>query len=300
MSTPGNGTLRVMTPPSGIPVPDVLRSRNSRTAPVTSAQVGTGVVHLRSGTSIPVPGAQGQCLRPPTVSTSTAGSVERGPQGPVGPAGARGAPGPSGPAGETGPAGPPWEPDWYYNAVRDLDGEVVYDLDGDPVYEDGVVRDNPITPTRFFESVAEMLAYPAKEVDTAVTMNWFVDQAGNGDGNMQAWQMIADPSLTPSRDTLLSYDGYGFYRTFTTRGEDADDNFVTFKDLANAQSFARYTHFQGAPAAIWTVVHNLGRAAHVDIENVDGRRIYASIRTLNPNTTEIRFAAARSGTAYLS
>ena len=185
--------------------------------------------------------------------------------------------------------------DFLFNAVRDLDGDVIRDLDDDPVYENEAIRDNPLTPTRIFQTVAELLAYPGKLIDTAITLNWEA-----GDGNMQEWKMVADPHLVETDDTLESDDGYGFYRTFTTRGPDSDDNFVTFKDLAASQMVQRYTHYQGSPSAVWVCNHNLGRVVNVVIETIDRGRIAASVTTQDLNTVIITFAFARSGTAYFS
>lgn len=255
-----------MAPPAGVPVPDVLKT----------------------------------CPRTAGVSTPTGGTTLVGPRGPAGPAGPRGAPGETGPIGPQGPA--PTDEQireiirTYPNASTDEDGEIIHDEDGETVYENDGVFDNPLLPTAVFNTVAEMLAWPGDEIDTAVTLNWF-----ESDGNMQAWQMVAAPDLADNgRDLLESDDGHGVYRTFSTRGPDADDNFVTFKDLGAIQAVGRYTHVQGVPAAVWTITHNLGRVASVIIENGDGTRVAAATRTINLNTTEIRFAAARSGTAYLS
>lgn len=219
--------------------------------------------------------------------------------------GPRGVPGARGPQGPQGPQGIPGVVTAediiaaiikYPNAILDLDGSVVRDDDDDPVYENDAVRDNPIAATRFFVTVDEMLRADAKKIDTAITLNWFPN-----DGNMQSWQMVADPKLVENgRDKLLSYDRWGIYRTFSTRGPDADDAFVTFKDLAESQARGRYVHHQGWPSSTWVIVHNLGRVAHVAIENADSHRVHASVSTIDLNTTVIRFAAPRSGSAYLS
>lgn len=187
--------------------------------------------------------------------------------------------------------------DFLFNAVRDLDGDVIRDLDGDPVYENGAIRDNPLTPTRVFQTVAELLAYDAKRIDAAITLNW-----ESGDGNMQEWQMIADPSLAENgTDILESDDGYGFYRTFSTRGPDADDNFATLKDLAALNINSRYTHSQGSPSAVWTVNHNLGFRPRVAVEDLFGQAMLVDAQNVGNgfSTIELRFGSPTTGLAYL-
>lgn len=275
MRIPGNVDFQVIPAPSGISTPDVLGN---------CPKVGIGVTESRNGGGRVVvgpPGPQGIPGAP-------------GSPGPVGPAGAPGAPGPQ---GEPGPPGESGEIDWYYNAVRDDDGEVLLDDDGAPVYEDGVPFDNPPIPTRIFETVAELLAIPGDEWDTAVTLNW-----NAGDGNMQKWQMIADKRLSTrvGPDLLPTDDGYGYARTFTTRGPDQTDNFATLKDLTAAIAGSRYTHFQGTPESTWIIEHGLGYNPNVSTVDSAGNEVYGDVFYANPNRLVVAFGAAFTGSAYLS
>lgn len=182
------------------------------------------------------------------------------------------------------------------NALRDPSGQELLDLDGRALYEPGAVLDNPLVPLRIFETVSDMLDYPGHLVNQAVTLNW-----QPGDGNMQKWEMVADHRILPNGlDTFPSNDAWGYYRSFSCRGETSDDQFPTRREVNEILGTTRYTHSQGYPLETWTINHGLGRSPNVVIEDISGHRVLADIVRTGSNSVEIRFANARSGTAYLS
>lgn len=93
-----------------------------------------------------------------------------------------------------------------FNAIKDTDDSALYDLDGQAIYEPGDWLDNPIAPTRFFDTVDDMLAADGVTIDRAVTMNYSA-----GDGLRQDWVMMADPTLSDNASNIReTADGYGF------------------------------------------------------------------------------------------
>lgn len=61
-----------------------------------------------------------------------------------------------------------------------------------------------------------------------------------------------------------------------------------------------YTHIQGAPASVWTIVHNLGKRPSVTIVDSSGKEWITEIEHTSDNSCVARFAAAFSGVAYLN
>jgi len=216
----------------------------------------------------------------------------------------RGERGATGPQGPQGPPGKDASNDGlvyktYPHAITDLSGSPVLDLDGNPIYGIDSIIDNPVSQVLIFETVSEMLGYPGHKIDKAVTLNW-----SGSDGNSQEWVMIADPRIVPNGDNeFVSNDNHGVLRSYTCRGESYGKQFATRDEVSQsvAESMPkRYQHNQGVPAATWIINHNLGRIPNIVIEDVYGRRILASTRSITPNQAEVSFAFARSGTAYIS
>lgn len=243
MSTPGNGTFRVMKPPSGIPVPDVVRSGNCTTprpTPLVSAQVGTGVFSLRSGTPVPVPNASSTCLHGPTVSTDSGlGQCRIGPMGPPGPIG------PIGPAGPPGGGTPgeiddlndriddlerqideiehPWseitgKPSCFPSCphthntdpLRDPSGDVLRDPSGLALYPPNSIEIPPqeaAAGERTFDTVADMLAAPVNTWSAAVTLGWTT----KGDGSRLRWIKMSDASLVENDDSVIEVDSGSYF-----------------------------------------------------------------------------------------
>lgn len=247
----------------------------------------------------------------------SSGSSTTSQQGPAGPQGPPGPPGPAGSSGleaigsgrilgrikdRTGAVEQltrdqvAWFLRSYPNALADTDWETLYDVDGDPLYPPNSARDNPPLQIIVFDTVDEMLQYPADKVNEAVTINWEA-----GDGNMQMWEMIANPEIVPNgNDILASYDGWGVYRSFSCRGKSYEDQFTTRREVGALLGTDRYTHSQGFPLATWSITHGLNRAPNVVVEDVSGQRISVDVVRTGLNTVELRFAFPRSGTAYLS
>jgi hypothetical protein len=66
---------------------------------------------------------------------------------------------------------------------------------------------------------------------------------------------------------------------------------------AGAPGGAVYTHIQGAPAATWNVVHNLGRYAAVTIIDSTGAEVDGEIQHVSPDACNLLFSSAFSGRA---
>lgn len=96
--------------------------------------------------------------------------------------------------------------DWHFNALKDTDGEVLLDTDGTPIYEPGVPYDNPPVPTRYIDTVAEMLALDSGQWDRVVTRNELA-----GDGIRSEWRFAGDPVLSDDGVHVRAVnDGFGF------------------------------------------------------------------------------------------
>lgn len=95
---------------------------------------------------------------------------------------------------------------WWYNATKDTDSVVLLDLDGVAIYEPGDVFDNPPVPTRYFDTLADLLAADGSTWDRAVTRNF-----ETGDGIRAEWRMAGDPLLADNGFNIrATVDGYGF------------------------------------------------------------------------------------------
>ena len=64
---------------------------------------------------------------------------------------------------------------------------------------------------------------------------------------------------------------------------------------------SRYTHSQGTPSAVWTVVHNLGFRPLVAVEDLSGQSVLADIQNVGNgfSSVEIHLGAPMSGLAFL-
>ena len=61
-----------------------------------------------------------------------------------------------------------------------------------------------------------------------------------------------------------------------------------------------YIHTQSAPAATWTIIHNIGHKLHCTVFGDDGIQLLTDVDQNDPDTTVLTFAAPFSGVAYLS
>jgi hypothetical protein len=61
-----------------------------------------------------------------------------------------------------------------------------------------------------------------------------------------------------------------------------------------------YVHTQNAPAAVWTIVHNLGGFPNVSIESSSGDEVQGDLDWPDANTVVASFSSAFGGKAYLS
>jgi hypothetical protein len=61
-----------------------------------------------------------------------------------------------------------------------------------------------------------------------------------------------------------------------------------------------YTHTQSSPAALWQIVHGLGRRPSVvTVDSLD-RVVVGDVRYISASIVEVQFSAAFSGAAYLN
>ena len=61
-----------------------------------------------------------------------------------------------------------------------------------------------------------------------------------------------------------------------------------------------YTHTQGSPSAVWTIIHNLGGYPNVTTTTATGEEFVADVKYDSPNQITVTLAYSISGFAYLS
>jgi hypothetical protein len=59
-----------------------------------------------------------------------------------------------------------------------------------------------------------------------------------------------------------------------------------------------YTHAQAVPAAVWVVVHNLGKYPSVSVVDSGGTWVIGDVAYTSPNALTVSFGAAFAGTCY--
>ncbi len=183
-----------------------------------------------------------------------------------------------------------------WSLLSDEDDQTILDVDGVGIGDENQAIESPIRQTRFFLDVAEMLASTSGSWDRAVTLNW----TGTG-GDRQEWVMMQDPALTANGGDLLEMDdGFGFARTFTTRGATAGDNFATINSVTSAIAGTRYTHTQSVPANSWNIVHGMGLFPSVTTTNSSGKEIKGEVVWLSDTTIAVSFSRPLTGFAYLN
>lgn len=77
----------------------------------------------------------------------------------------------------------------------------------------------------------------------------------------------------------------------------AEDGSTEFVGDGSALTGLSYRHVQSAPAAIWTVDHNLGRRPDVIAYNSDGEKITGAVAAPSLSRITITFSEALSGEA---
>lgn len=80
-------------------------------------------------------------------------------------------------------------------------------------------------------------------------------------------------------------EGAGVIRVDSSGAQEADKNYV---------------HTQGALAATWTVVHNLGKYGAVEVVDSGGSVIIPNVHYDSVNQVTLTFSAATSGKAYVN
>jgi hypothetical protein len=61
-----------------------------------------------------------------------------------------------------------------------------------------------------------------------------------------------------------------------------------------------FTYIQSVSSAVWTIVHNLGMFPNIAVIDSAGSHVEGDQTYVDPNTVVLTFAAAFTGTAYLS
>jgi hypothetical protein len=74
---------------------------------------------------------------------------------------------------------------------------------------------------------------------------------------------------------------------------------VAVLDTASG-SDAYYRHVQSVAAAVWTVVHNLGKFPSVSVVDSTGTTVYGTIRYDSTSQVTLSFSGAFGGEAYFS
>lgn len=64
------------------------------------------------------------------------------------------------------------------------------------------------------------------------------------------------------------------------------------------QGGSTYTHTQSAPAAVWTVAHNLARRPSVTVVDHLGNTLIADVLYVNDNIVQVTHSVALIGAAY--
>lgn len=63
---------------------------------------------------------------------------------------------------------------------------------------------------------------------------------------------------------------------------------------------SNYIHNQGAPSAIWTIIHNLGKFPSVTTVDSGGTKVWGNVAYIDQNTVEVQFSVPFGGKAYLN
>ncbi len=61
-----------------------------------------------------------------------------------------------------------------------------------------------------------------------------------------------------------------------------------------------YTHVQGVPATVWTVIHNLGKRPAVAITDSGGNQVGGKVEHIDVNTVRLTFSFPFGGEAIFN
>lgn len=73
----------------------------------------------------------------------------------------------------------------------------------------------------------------------------------------------------------------------------------TIKEVIIAESFY-YEHVQIAPAATWTINHNLGKKPNISVYDGNGDEVLIPVTHVNDNTAQVNWSQPSTGRAYCS
>ena len=71
-----------------------------------------------------------------------------------------------------------------------------------------------------------------------------------------------------------------------------------YVDASSAAGDARYTHVQSVLAAVWTVVHGLGKYPSVSVTDAAGSLVQAAVEYLDEDTLQVMFWNSATGVVY--
>lgn len=127
-----------------------------------------------------------------------------------------------------------------------------------------------------------------KELIEAIS---YADDAISGDvTNKQDKLTISDENLPVAAAgaiTTINFTGSGVQATASGSQVNVSVN----------PSAARYFFVQTVPSALWTINHNLGFEADVEVRSSGGVVVWADIIHINVNQVQVTFAAPFAGTA---
>lgn len=90
-----------------------------------------------------------------------------------------------------------------------------------------------------------------------------------------------------------------FEATPLMRGPKGDKGDDGERGIPGPPGGAVFEHTQAVPAALWVIVHNLGRFPSAVVKNHLGVRLWAKVEDIDSNTLQITFSYPTAGVAQL-
>jgi hypothetical protein len=135
-----------------------------------------------------------------------------------------------------------------------------------------------------------------EQVVYAVTTETSVDVVVQPQTTQAVIQPGAPPLTVQEIDGVPSVSNIVILRVPNGSLTDDGNGQVTFTGGGDAY----YRHVQGVAAAIWTVVHNLGKFPSVSIVDSTGTTVYGTVHYDSTSQVTLSFSGAFGGEAYFS